>query len=48
MPDASVIKGFAEWTLRKASVGQIVQFERFGFVRIDELDDAITAFFAHR
>ena len=47
MPNSSVVKGLAESNLRQASVDQIVQFERFGFVRIDEIGKEIKAFFAH-
>ena len=47
MPNGSVVKGLAESNLRQASVDQIVQFERFGFVRIDEIGKEIKAFFAH-
>jgi len=47
MPDGSVVKGLAEETLRQASVDQIVQFERFGFVRIDQMGEEIKTFFAH-
>jgi len=47
MPDGSVVKGLAEKSLRQASVDQIVQFERFGFVRIDEMNKEVKLFFAH-
>ena len=47
MPDGSVIRGLAEKNLLKASVDQIVQFERFGFVRIDQIGENVRAFFAH-
>jgi len=47
MPDGSVVKGLAEENLHQSSVDQIVQFERFGFVRIDRMEEEIKAFFAH-
>ena len=47
MPDGSAIQGLAERNLLQASVDQIVQFERFGFVRIDHIGEDIRAFFAH-
>ena len=31
-----------------SELGKIVQFERFGFVRIDSIDDEIIAYFAHK
>jgi len=47
MPDGSVIKGLVEKNLRQSSVDQVVQFERFGFVRIDEINENIKTFFTH-
>ena len=34
MPDNSVVKGLGEPELKKLKVGNVVQFERFGFVRL--------------
>ena len=48
MPDGSVVKGQVEKNLRQASADQIVQFERFGFVRIDQMGEEIRVFFAHK
>lgn len=48
MPDGSVASGLAEETLRGVSAGRIVQFERFGFVRIDRIDHRVVVFFAHK
>jgi len=48
MPDASVAKGIAEDTCRKLCPNDIVQFERFGFARIDSSDKKLTAYFTHR
>ena len=36
MPDGNVVKGFAEKNCEKLKVGDIIQFERFGFVRLDK------------
>jgi glutamyl-tRNA synthetase len=47
MPDGSVIRGLAEEGLRRVSVDQVVQFERFGFVRIDWTDGKVRTVFAH-
>jgi glutamyl-tRNA synthetase len=41
-------RGFGEGALAKVDVGEIVQFERFGFVRIDRKNEGITAIFAHK
>lgn len=42
------IKGFAEKAVTDLKTGEIVQFERFGFVRIENKDGNITGFFAHK
>lgn len=42
------IEGYAETNLRKAKKGDIVQFERFGFVRVEKLGTKqIVVIFAH-
>lgn len=48
MPDASVAEGTAEDSCRKLHPDDIIQFERFGFVRVDHLNKKLTAYFAHR
>jgi glutamyl-tRNA synthetase len=48
MPDGSSVKGLVEKAVQNVSVGQIVQFERFGFVRVDQKDDTVVVFFAHK
>jgi glutamyl-tRNA synthetase len=48
MPDATLAEGIAESVCRKLKSGSIIQFERFGFVRIDEADIKLTAYYAHR
>jgi glutamyl-tRNA synthetase len=48
MPDASVAKGVAEESCRTLKPDEIVQFQRFGFVRVDANDGKLTAYFAHR
>lgn len=47
MPNASVVKGCAEDSCRKLEIGTIVQFERFGFVRIDQAGEPLIAYYAH-
>lgn len=47
MPD-KVIKGYGEPSLLKAKVGDVVQFERFGFVRIEKVSRiGVNAIFGH-
>ena len=44
MPDATVKRGFAEKNISTICVGDIIQFERFGFVRLDAIDDGTYKF----
>jgi len=48
MPDGSIVTGLVEDALRNALVDEIVQFERFGFARVDSVGEKITVYFAHR
>jgi glutamyl-tRNA synthetase len=48
MPNASLMEGIAETNCKILKPGTIIQFERFGFVRIDNVNQKITAYFAHR
>jgi glutamyl-tRNA synthetase len=48
MPDATIIGGVAEKACRSLKPNDIVQFERFGFVRIDRVEEKILAYFAHK
>ncbi len=48
MPDATTRLGLAEEACRRLQIGQVIQFERFGFVRIDGLNGRVTAYFAHK
>jgi len=48
MPDASVTEGFAEADCKKLKPDAIIQFERFGFVRINEVGEKLTAYYAHK
>ncbi|MEE9340921.1 MAG: glutamate--tRNA ligase, partial [Thermoplasmata archaeon] len=48
MPDGSVLEGFGESGLEGVSSGDVIQFERIGFARIEKGVGGITAYFAHR
>ena len=48
MPDATVIEGFAESACKKLKPDGIIQFERFGFTRIDEVNQKIVGYYAHK
>jgi glutamyl-tRNA synthetase len=42
------VEGFAESAVAEINSGEIIQFERFGFVRIEKEHNTIHAFFTHR
>jgi len=48
MPDASVNEGVAESACEKLKPDTTIQFERFGFVRVDKNDGKLTAYYAHK
>lgn len=48
MPNGEVIKGFGEENLRNVREDCVVQFERFGFVRIDKVENELIAYFGHK
>jgi glutamyl-tRNA synthetase len=48
MPDASVNEGLAESACKKLKPNTVIQFERFGFVRVDEVAPKLIAYYAHK
>ena len=49
MDDASIKEGLGESALNDLKVGDIVQFERVGFARLDEVkDDELIFYYAHK
>jgi glutamyl-tRNA synthetase len=48
MPDAKVNDGIAESACEKLKPDTVIQFERFGFVRVDEVAPKLTAYYAHK
>ena len=48
MPDAAVSSGFAENACKRLKPNTIIQFERFGFVRIDKNDAELVVYYAHK
>ncbi len=46
--DASVIQGYAEAACKKLKPNDIIQFERFGFVRVNEVGEKIVVYFAQK
>jgi glutamyl-tRNA synthetase len=49
MPDATINNGYIEPSAADVEVDDVVQFERFGFARVDQLTDTkIRFYFAHK
>jgi glutamyl-tRNA synthetase len=48
LSDATAVEGLAEDQCKTLKQGDIIQFERFGFARIDEVNGHLVAYFAHR
>ena len=48
MPDATLAEGIAESLCKRLKKDDVIQFERFGFVRIDKVDDKLTAYYAQK
>jgi glutamyl-tRNA synthetase len=48
MPDATIARGIAEDSCRELKANDIIQFERFGFVRVESVDWKLKVYYAHR
>ncbi|MGL6298630.1 MAG: glutamate--tRNA ligase, partial [Methanobacteriaceae archaeon] len=49
MPNSETVTGYCELACNDLKVGDIVQFERFGFARLDSIDNGtLTFYFAHK
>jgi glutamyl-tRNA synthetase len=48
MPDATTLEGVAEIVCKQLKPDSIIQFERFGFVRIDKVNRKLIAYYAHK
>ncbi len=48
LQDASVIEGFAEDACKKLKPDPVIQFERFGFCRVDKVNEKMVAYYAHK
>ena len=47
MQDSSIVKGLSETSCRRLKVGQVIQFERFGFVRVDSINSSLKTYYSH-
>ncbi len=48
MPDANIAEGITESACKQLKPNDMIQFERFGFVRIDQINTKLTAYYSHR
>jgi glutamyl-tRNA synthetase len=48
MPDATTLEGVAESNCKRLKPNDIIQFERFGFVRIDKVNKKLIAYYAQK
>ena len=48
LQNAQTIKGFAENESKKLKPDMIIQFERFGFTRVDEVNQKLIVYYAHK
>ena len=48
MPDATIAEGIAENACKGLKPNEIIQFERFGFTRVDEVNMRLIAYYTHR
>jgi glutamyl-tRNA synthetase len=48
MPDATLLEGVAESACKRLKRDDVIQFERFGFVRIDGVNDKLTAYYSQK
>jgi len=47
MPDATIVRGLTETAVKGLPVGTIIQFERFGFCRLDEQGATVRFWYSH-
>ncbi|MHA1225906.1 MAG: glutamate--tRNA ligase [Candidatus Hodarchaeales archaeon] len=47
-PDGTIIKGVGEINLKKTKIGQIIQFERFAFCRIESINSKVSVIWTHK
>ncbi len=48
MPDASVLDGYAESACKNLKPQTTIQFERFGFAKVNEVNQKLIAYYAHK
>ena len=48
MDDATILKGIAESNIKKLKLNEIIQFERFGFVKLEKKGNEYNFVFCHK
>ncbi|HSU72689.1 MAG TPA: glutamate--tRNA ligase [Candidatus Binatia bacterium] len=48
MPDATTVTGLGEPSLKDLKVNDVIQFERFGFCRLDKKDGKLSFWYTHK
>ncbi|MDR2707531.1 MAG: glutamate--tRNA ligase [Nitrososphaerota archaeon] len=48
LPTAQTVMGFAENESKKLKPDTVIQFERFGFIRVDKVNQNLVAYYAHK
>ncbi|MHA1506234.1 MAG: glutamate--tRNA ligase [Candidatus Asgardarchaeia archaeon] len=48
MPDGKIASGYGEIGISDAKVGDVVQFERFGFVKIHSVEPKVFCYYGHK
>jgi glutamyl-tRNA synthetase len=48
MQDATVVEGVAESVCKRLEPNAIIQFERYGFVRVDQVGKELTVYYTHK
>ncbi len=47
MPDASIVEGFCDYDCKRLKIDDKVQFIRFGYVRVDDVNEPLTFYYTH-
>jgi glutamyl-tRNA synthetase len=48
MPDAKTVKGLAEPSVKNIKIDEVIQFERFGFCKLDKIEkNKLVFWFTH-
>ena len=48
MPDKTIVEGYGENYLEELNIGEVIQAERFGFMRLDEKNEKLRFWYTHK